>query len=595
MPAKPPNFTYTLPKWSSIPPEAIGESELNEEGFCNHYYLEVIKNGTVVDKIKLNKEYFTLGRLDLCDILCEHPSLSRYHAVLQYSNGEIDSKYPQGFYLYDLNSGHGTFLNKKRLSPNEYVAFNLENMAKFGLSTRLYILHGPKPLNSSEDLKINLTHEQMKQVKDKYSRIAMKLKVRKELEEEEERKEKDSKGIDWGLGEEDKDGDEEEDKNYKNPFAVEELDESYFSSDPKKALKNYFDREGEELEYESEQVSFGKFSCKIRLPLVDHNGEVVYAEVTHDGKKKECIAMCALEACRILNAEGVLKQSHQESAKKKREKDWESADYYDSDDDTYLDRTGDVEKKRYQRMAQAGKLDEKTARTAGINKNKVHTFDSLLADLKNFMVEKNEIEKKLETCKSVFKAVEEDDLDSYIQSLKVGTIDTVTRAKMKRRLVEINAEISRNDKLMRVAKPNSFDIEKWKNDLIEELNKKKVPQQITQIQKTEKNIDDKQEFATKESTQINSAKIETQELKLNIENPKTFAEKNVEKKKKIEKTLKTTEQKTNLDEDEDLLNATKAKKLKQTNEEDEHTDVYESNPQDYYTWLPPESRLSVHK
>ena len=121
--------------------------------------------------------------------------------------------------------------------------------------------------------------------------------------------------------------------------------------------------------------------------------------------------MCALEACRILNAEGVLKQSHQESAKKKREKDWESADYYDSDDDTYLDRTGDVEKKRYQRMAQAGKLDEKTAQTVGISKNKIHTFDSLLADLKNFLLEKNEIEKKLETCKSVFKAVEEDDLE----------------------------------------------------------------------------------------------------------------------------------------------------------------------------------------
>ena len=185
--AKAPTLNYEAPKWSNKPPMPVSESQLDEEGFCPHYYLEVIKNGIVVDKIKLDKEYLTLGRFELCDILCEHPSLSRYHAVLQYSSGEEDSNFPQGFYLFDLNSAHGTFMNKTRLKPNEFVRFNLESIAKFGMSTRIYVLHGPKPTNTSDDLKINLTHEQMKQVKDKYSRIALKLKIRKELEEEEMR------------------------------------------------------------------------------------------------------------------------------------------------------------------------------------------------------------------------------------------------------------------------------------------------------------------------------------------------------------------------------------------------------------------------
>jgi hypothetical protein len=36
-----PKLDYTKPEWSSLPPEATSESELDEEGFCNHYYLEV--------------------------------------------------------------------------------------------------------------------------------------------------------------------------------------------------------------------------------------------------------------------------------------------------------------------------------------------------------------------------------------------------------------------------------------------------------------------------------------------------------------------------------------------------------------------------
>jgi hypothetical protein len=36
-----PKLDYTKPEWSRQPPDATGESEQDEEGFCNHYYLEV--------------------------------------------------------------------------------------------------------------------------------------------------------------------------------------------------------------------------------------------------------------------------------------------------------------------------------------------------------------------------------------------------------------------------------------------------------------------------------------------------------------------------------------------------------------------------
>jgi hypothetical protein len=151
----------------------------------------------------------------------------------------------------------------------------VESIIKFGLSTRLYLLHGPKPeVIGDTDLKISLTHEQMKKIKERLDQIALKLRVRKELAEEEEesewKKKAKGKGIDWGLSEEGKDEATEDVQNeddYKNPFAedLNQVDESYYSTDPKKTLKQYFDRENDELEYEMEELAVGKYKCRIRL------------------------------------------------------------------------------------------------------------------------------------------------------------------------------------------------------------------------------------------------------------------------------------------------------------------------------------------
>ena len=115
----------------------------------------------------------------------------------------------------------------------------------------------------------------MKKIKEKYSKIALKLKIRKELEEEEQENQQNKKEIDWGMKDElendssdekNADGDDNENKQKENnPFAViEEEDESFYSSDPKKALKNYFDREGDELYYDVEDLGPGKFKCRVR-------------------------------------------------------------------------------------------------------------------------------------------------------------------------------------------------------------------------------------------------------------------------------------------------------------------------------------------
>nr|ABL59954.1 putative solute carrier family protein [uncultured eukaryote] len=104
------------------------------------YRFEVLKNGTIVDDIDLTtKSFFVFGRLPSCDITMEHPSLSRHHAVMQYCS-KTNALHEIGWYLYDLDSTHGTLINKNKVKPRQYFRVRVGHVLKFGGSTRLYIL-----------------------------------------------------------------------------------------------------------------------------------------------------------------------------------------------------------------------------------------------------------------------------------------------------------------------------------------------------------------------------------------------------------------------------------------------------------------------
>ena len=58
---------YTIPPWSAAP--------------CHRFYLEVLKDGSIIDQFQVNdKGAYMFGRVDLCDFVLDHPTVSRFHA-----------------------------------------------------------------------------------------------------------------------------------------------------------------------------------------------------------------------------------------------------------------------------------------------------------------------------------------------------------------------------------------------------------------------------------------------------------------------------------------------------------------------------------
>ena len=121
-----PDFPYKEPTWGGIP--------------TKKYSVTVLKDGVVKDTVILEgKSFFTFGRLDDCDVTTEHPSCSRYHAVLQYCIIEKDIR-KEGYYLYDMGSTHGTCLNKEKIKAKVYSRVRVGYQMKFGGSSRIYIM-----------------------------------------------------------------------------------------------------------------------------------------------------------------------------------------------------------------------------------------------------------------------------------------------------------------------------------------------------------------------------------------------------------------------------------------------------------------------
>ncbi|RCV21251.1 hypothetical protein SETIT_4G124100v2 [Setaria italica] len=166
-----PRAPYVIPEWSAAPDHP--------------FFLEVLKDGTIVDQLDVAKKgAYMFGRIDMCDFVLEHPTVSRFHAVLQFRN---DGK----VFLYDLGSTHGSFINKSQVKKKLYTEIHVGDVIRFGQSSRLYIFQGPSELMPPEKDMQKLRDAKIQQ--DMLDREASVLRAKTQAALAE--------GISWGMAE----------------------------------------------------------------------------------------------------------------------------------------------------------------------------------------------------------------------------------------------------------------------------------------------------------------------------------------------------------------------------------------------------------
>ncbi|KAF9585415.1 Kanadaptin [Lunasporangiospora selenospora] len=402
-----PPLKYQKPSWSGHP---------NQQ-----FFFEVIKNGVIVETIMVpEKEFLVIGRLPMCDIEMEHPSLSRYHAVIQFkSNGDC--------YIYDMNSSHGTRLNKNRIPAGMHVTLKPGDQLKFGESTRIYLFQSKEPVDQEE--------EERKLVA---AMIERQNRSRAEAGDQGKSEEDQEEDFNWGMQEDAEDEDDMGDSGERRPVDPD----AYYRENPKKALRNYLENRGYACEFEVEEEGPGharEYTARIRLPIESAMGPV-YAEATA-GKRRDAERDAALDACIKLDSRGMLgtQKSSGEAPSQSRRKYGRPNDDDDDDDDFY-DRT---EKKK-----SVGKKVEQ----------KAETHESLLEKHKALKESMTELDSKIQEFDAnaaTRKALEEsNDLDAYMAMLEKTGGDS--KAKMQQKLAAMKKEESTLLQLIEFTKPVDY-------------------------------------------------------------------------------------------------------------------------------------------
>ncbi|XP_066378158.1 uncharacterized protein [Miscanthus floridulus] len=392
---------YSIPEWSTAP--------------SHPFFLEVLKDGTIVDQLDVSKKgAYMFGRIDLCDFVLEHPTVSRFHAVLQFRN---DGK----VFLYDLGSTHGSFINKSLIKKKLYTEIHVGDVIRFGQSSRLYIFQGPSELMPPEKDLQKLRDARIQQ--DMLDREASILRAKTQAALAE--------GISWGMAE---DAIEES--------AEDDTDEITWQT-YKGQLTDRQEKTRSKIVKRMEKIgNMKKEIDAIRVKDISQGG-LTQGQQTQIARNEQRISQIMEE---LDNLEETLNDSIRESIGARSGKakhgshkaSLEEEDDILSDDDEFFDRT---KKKSSQKSSE---------------QQSVETADSLL-EKKDFIT--NDIESKTKLLEEEKHKLSEsdtpdlrDDLDAYMSGLSSQLVHDKI-ARIQKELSDLQDELDRVVYLLKIADP----------------------------------------------------------------------------------------------------------------------------------------------
>ncbi|KAJ0495008.1 putative transcription factor interactor and regulator FHA-SMAD family [Helianthus annuus] len=395
---------YTIPSWSEPP--------------CHNYFLEVLKDGSIIDQLDVHeKGAYMFGRVELCDFILEHPTISRFHAVLQFNKSG-------GAFIYDLSSTHGTFINKNQVKKKVYVELHVGDVLRFGHSSRLYIFQGPSDLMPPEkDLK-SIRNIKMRDERRDMEASLLRAKREAALAD----------GISWGMDEDAVEEDEDD------------LDEITWQTF-KGQLTEKQEKTREKVLKRLEKIANMKKEIDAIRAKDIAQGGLTQGQQTQIARNEQRMAQVAEE---LENLEETLNDSIRESLGarvgrvhgKKKGATADDEDEYVSDEDDFYDRT---KKKPSKQKGTDGKSSVETAdslieKKDAINKQ-IEEKKKLLADEKNKVVPTNDDV-----------AETGDELDAFMSGLSSQLVHDKTKS-IQNELDELHSELERVLYLLKIADP----------------------------------------------------------------------------------------------------------------------------------------------
>lgn len=439
-----PPTAYEPPAWAGDPAEGVDLSML------------VLKGGAVAGRVHLapppaGRHHVTFGRAPDCDIVLDHPSSSRLHAVLQFRGSDGRAL------LYDPGSTHGTFVNKARLPPREYQLLSVGDQVRFGESSRLHVLEGPEGLLPEE----GPNREQRRQM-----RALQAIQARREREAAVAAAQMGAAlggGASWGMHDDDDDGEAGE---AADDEAAASLDwRSYAAtrglSDKQQKLADRVRKR--EAKVQSLQREVDKIKAKQGAMEELTPGQ---AEVLLRNERGIDAAMAELEDLEDELAESIRETvkaragaAGPAAAKKKRRRGSDDEYAGSSDDDTFYDRTAAGRPKRggaRRPRPGAPQAEQEVADAASLCAKRQALQEERAAVEAQLQQEERAQRAKQPPACAGDREGQEDPLDAFMAGVVEVALESEGAAALRRRLSELDAGLERTERLLRIADPDGY-------------------------------------------------------------------------------------------------------------------------------------------